>query len=310
MKKNPKNSQAAASPALLAWAGWSLSLPDEWQPLKLSGTSEKGQVVVGNSEYPIFILKWERAQNAQDSKGREWVEQRLKKMGVVSDANPPAAAAFTACGWAHGVQTEEQRETTYWFGYSAPADLLLGITVNGELPKSIRLKTVHKVLPTLQTTPVDAIQTWAMYSVSFLVPSGFELARRHLYSGDVALEFTRGRRDTLLLRQVYPAELALKRRSMEKWIAHYPFKDHRRVSARSMQVQDCRRGELAGLERRGWKRLPAPLGWCAPRRVHGLAVHDEGLKRLLIAEYLSVDEPAQAVCETAIAGMNVRREEG
>jgi len=298
--------------SLLAWAGWRLSVPYEWRPLKLSGTQEKGKVIVGNSECAVFMLKWERVRNKPSRDGREWVAQRLKKMGTIPSADPPAAAAFTACGWAHGVHVEEGEEATYWFGYSAPAGLLVGVIVNGGAPEPARRDAVRAVLPTLQTTPVDAFHTWAMHDIGFSVPPGFELARRHLYSGDVALEFVRGKRERLLLRQVYPGELALQRRGMEKWLERYPFKEHRRIRARTVRIQEWRcgaGGERAGVERRAWKRLPSPLGWCAPRRVHGVAVLDEQWNRLLIAEHMAADEPAKAVCEQAIVGMNARPDE-
>jgi len=295
------------SESLLAWAGWQLRMPREWQPLKLTGTPEKGQMIVGDAECAIFIVKWERADAKRSFDGPKWVAGRLKKLGVRPDPDPPAARQFTACGWAHGVQTQEDKETTYWYGYSQPADLFIGVTVNGVLPEEVRNKVVREVLPTLAATPAEKSGTWAMYDVSFTAPAGFELAQRHLFSGDIALEFAKGRRETLLLRQVYPGELALERRPHEKWLESYPFKEHRRLrrgTVRTREWKHASRRELGGVQRLAWKRLPAPLGWCAPRRIRAMAVHDASLNRLLLVEHMAKGEPDEKTCVAAIESMN------
>ena len=296
-----------AKRTLLAWCGWHLEIPREWQPLKLSGTPGKGQMIVGDSECACFIVKWERPGRRALSDGRQWVAARLKRHGVLPAANPPAEAHFTACGWAEGVQMEEGKETTYWYGYAEQAGLLLGLTVNGALSESLRRKAVRGVLPTLRTTPADGETTWAMYDVNCVAPAGFELVQRHLFSGDVALEFVKGKRETLLLRQIYPGDLALRRRPFEQWLARYPFKEHRRLRRATVDVQPWRheeRSELTGVRRRAWKRLGVPLGWCAPRRSAALAVHDKRLNRLLIVEHMTRDEPDGSVCSRAIGQMN------
>lgn len=293
--------------ALLAWAGWQVRIPHAWQPLKLEGTPSKGQVIVGDDTCAIFILKWERQKRDLAAEGRAWVAQRLRKLGLHGDEHPPASAHFTACGWAHEVQTEEEKKTTFWFGYARNARLLLGVTVNGVLPAAQRRIVVEYVLPTLRTTAEHAPCTWAMYDVSFESPPGYTLAERHLFSGDVALRFDGPRRASLLLRQVYPGDLALRRRIPERWMAMPPFREHRKIRRRSIELEAWRhgtRGELAGTRRRAWKRLGMPLGWCAPRRAEALAVHDTALNRLLLVEQLDPRATDPALCATAVARMN------
>lgn len=293
--------------SLLAWAGWQLDMPSGWQPLKLSGTPEKGEMIVGDSTCAFFLINWERTPPEGVADVKHWGAERLKRHSVVPQANPPAEAHFTACAWAPGVQTEEGKETTYWYGYSESARLLIGVTVNGALPEALRTQVVRDLLPTLRTTPFEAESAWAMYDVSFRAPGGFGLAQRHLFSGDVALEFSRGKQETLLVRQVYPGELALGRRSPESWLESYPFKEHRRIRRSDLKVEpwQCKaRPALAGVRRMAWKRLPAPLGWCAPRQTCALAVHDETLNRLLIAEYMTQGEPDKSLVDTAIRRMN------
>jgi hypothetical protein len=295
--------------SLLAWAGWQLEMPGEWQPMKLSGTPEKGEMIVGDATCALFRVQWERLNRAPGPDGPGWVTERIRRHGVLPDAAPPAAAHFTACGWAQGVQTEEDKQTTYWYGYAAPAGLLLGVTVNGVLPAAQRRQVTGQVLPSLRATPADADSVWSMYDVSFAAPAGFRLVRRHLYSGDLALEFARGRCETLLLRQVYPGDLALGRRSFERWLDAGPFQKYRRLRQAGTTAEPWPRGaEGTGLRRQGRRRLPWPLGGIAPRWTSALAVHDRRLNRLLIVEHTSAAETDGALCSAALAGMNRPRQ--
>jgi hypothetical protein len=291
---------------LLAWANWRLTMPGAWHPLKLTGTQQKGQMIVGNHEGPLFIIKWERPSTASHD-GAKWIANRFKKLGVRPAEDPPAKAHFTECGWARDVQTREGYESTQWLGYAQPARLLLGVSVNGMIPEATRNQVVRKVLPTLTTSAIAEETIWAMHNVSFRSPAGFELSQRKLFSGDIALEFSKGKHEELLLRQVYPAELALQRRQMEKWLECYPFKQHRRLRRRALKTdpwQCPQRPDLDGLQRSVWKRLPSPLGGWSPRQCFALAAHDRGLDRLLIVEHMARQEPDPAICAAAIEGMN------
>ncbi len=292
---------------LLAWAGWQLEMPQAWQPLKISGTPRKGQMIIGDTECAMFSLQWERTRPMTVAAGSDWVSGRLTKLGVLADAHPPAKDHFTACGWATSVQTEEDKQTTHWFGYAEPAHLLLAITVNGILPSDLRQAVTARVLPTLRTTALHSPGVWAMYDVSFEVPAGFELEQKHLYSGDLALNFTRGLRETLLLRQVYPGDLALDRRPFERWLQSTPFKEHRRLRRRSVELSPWNHASgslLNGVRRQGCKRLGMPLGWCAPRWSCAMAVQDGTRNRLLMVEHQSADRADEALCVQAIERMN------
>lgn len=291
----------------LAWAGWRLEMPATWQPLKLTGTPARGEMMVGDSTCALFRVQWERRRHALDQAGRDWVADRIQRHGVLPDRDPPAASHFTACGWACSVQSEEEKPTTYWYGYSAAAELLLGVTVNGVLPAAVRAVVTEQVLPSLRATPAAADSLWAMYDLAFVAPAGFELSRRHLYSGDVALEFVKGRRETLWLRQVYPGDLALERRSFERWLDTNPFPRSRQWRTKETTTtawSHPARPEWTGCRREGWHRLAWPLGWVAPRAGVALAVQDRRANRLLIAEHAAPGRADAALCATALARMN------
>jgi len=216
--------------SLLAWAGWRLEMPADWRPLKLSGMPDKGSMIVGDAMCAIFSIHWERPRRRRTiGDGKAWGEQRLRRQGLHPDPAPPAARHFTACTWARGVQSEEQKQTTYWYGFAEPAGLVLGVKVNGVLPEPMRDEVIRRVLPSLRASATDQPSTWAMHDVSFVVPGGFTLEHRHLFTGDVALAFRKGRKDRLLVRQVYPGDLALGRRTPERWLRAYPCPHHRRL---------------------------------------------------------------------------------
>lgn len=293
--------------SLLAWAGWQLEMPSDWQPLKLMGTADKGWMMLGDQSCAMFSVHWERTRRHDIQDGRQWVEQRLGKLGLKPDSAPPAASHFTACGWAVGVQEEEGKLTTYWYGYSEPAQLLLGVKVNGVLPAEFLDAILLIVLPSLRTSGIGQPSVWAMHHVIFVAPAGFVLTQKHLFSGDVALEFKGPANQMLLLRQVYPGELALQRRSFERWLEVYPFKEHRRLHQPSLEVEPWSAGsgrELAGIRRSGRKQLGIPLGMVNPRWTEALAVMDSSLNRLLIAELMTRDRSDATICRTAILQMN------
>jgi hypothetical protein len=270
-------------------------------------------MMIGDALSACFSIHWEQQKRGAVSDGEAWARGRLKRLGLNPEPSPPATQRFSACTWAHGVQSEEDKKTTHWFGYSAGANLLLGVKVNGVLPDPQRDLITQQVLPSLETTPADRGTSWAMYDLSFVSPPGFSLVQRHLYMGDVALEFRKNRRESLLLRQVYPADLALARRDHSRWLLIYPFKEHRRLRKSRLETTPWEhpvRRELVGIRQRGLKRLGFPLWHVAPRKTHAMSIHDQSLNRLLIAEHLYVSNCDESICEQAIASMNQPLREG
>lgn len=300
--------QGLTADTLLAWAGWQMHIPSDWRPLKLMGTPQKGWMMVGDAVCAMFSVHWQQPRGGHVSDGDAWVRDRLKRQGLIANDHPPAADRFTSCAWARGVQTEEDKQTTFWYGYAEAARLLVGVKVNGVLPAGQLEVITDQILPSLRTSAVDDASTWAMHDVSFTVPPGFKLHQKHLFAGDVALEFHKGHRESLLVRQVYPGGLALARRPIELWIARYPFNEHRKMRRRGRVFEDWTHpvwSDLSGRRRTGWKKLGFPLGFARPRYSDGIAAHDESVNRLLVAEHLAARQPDGSLVEDAIAGMNL-----
>ena len=93
--------------------------------------------------------------------------------------------------------------------------------------------------------PGDA-QRWAYFDVSFEAPAGYRYVRSALNVGDMRIWLAnRGwRPGQIMLRQVYPAQLALQRFRLELWMEQMVY-DQRR----EYQITRLRSGAAAGYDK-------------------------------------------------------------
>ncbi|MFH1732772.1 MAG: hypothetical protein ABIF82_14130 [Planctomycetota bacterium] len=290
--------------------GWQIRVPPEWRPLRIAGEWPRGHVIIGSANEPAMQIRWWRP-NKKRFDARRWMQQRLRSLKA-RDAGPegPAPSGFTETAWAADDEPQSggRKLLRTWYGYAPDADLVLEVTVNLDAPNRTRRIITSQVVPSLAVSETGRITRWSVFGASFESPAGFSLLDKRLALGDLVLRFRGEDRSCLMLRQVYPAETALARRKIERWIEMWPFKEHRRY--RKAELKEVWRARsfgrmLEGIKQPGRKRLPLPLGFCAPRATLAVAVVDTELDRLLIAEH---DAPARAADEemlaTAIARMN------
>lgn len=296
--------QAARS--LIAWAGWRLSVPEAWRPLKMTGDPAKGTMMIGDAERPIVLVQWWRPRKTVFDADK-WFDQRFRKLGAHPTPGAPAPAGFTKTAWEPELATREGSSKTVWTGYSAEAGLVVEVIVTSLTEEWLRRSIYKTIVPGMTVSREDEPCCWSMYNVSFMSPPGFELELKHLFSGDVALKFKRGRGMTLLLRQVYPAKLAVSRRSLERWLEATPFIERRvlKSPAREAWHRDQPR-RLEGIRQTGWKRLPAPLGRCAPRHSTAVAAVDGEMDRVLLAELQCPADAGGAEADWAVEKMNMQ----
>ena len=306
--------RSAVGPAVtcIAWHGWSLQAPSAWRPLRLEGDRRRGAVMIGDAEQALVQVKWLRP-GQRHFKAQTWLKERIA--GVAPHCSPdpdaPLPHGFVASTWLIGKPGRDGIRRSVWYGYSARDDLVVEFMVNDAVEERLRKKVWREVLPSLRVRKANEPTGWALFDVGFETPAGFDLDQKRLASGDVSLFFVAGRRESLLLRQVYPAQVALERRPMERWIAHFPFKEHRRFRHEGFEnwgVTEPR--PMEGMCRRGWRRLPSPLGRCAERVAVSVAVVDKNLDRLLLAEHASACDQGDAVVTRAVARMNWHRNIG
>ena len=285
----------------LAWAGWRIMVPPDWRPLGVDGTWQRGRMMVGGAAAPFVQVKWLRPRRRRFRPER-WARKRLGKVSAERadlDEGPPEGFDSSALGRRAGGQV-------VWAGYAAAARLALELVVSADVPPPRR----RRVLSSLATGGASGRTRWAVFDASFVSPPTFVYRRSRLYLGDIALglDAPGGRR--LILRQVYPAGLALSRRDLPTWLRYPPFPErrtfHPKGDARPWSADSFGR-RLDGVLLTGTRRWPMPVGLIAARRAAAGAVVDDRLDRLLLVEYDAPREADEAVLARAVAEMNWAR---
>jgi hypothetical protein len=264
----------------LAWSGWQMRIPADWRPLRVE--HDRGVMMVGDGVQAIIQIKWWR-HGKKDFDSKTWIRQRTKRL--VLEDNSPGPADFSPCGWALPAVDESK---AIWCGYAPRARLALEIVINRAVSDKVNRLVVSRVLPSLVVTDAESPTRWAIFDVSFETPPGFGVRSRHVKLGDVALEFVSDEGARLVIRQVYPAILALQRRKMAGWLDFSPFKEYRRCQhVGKVEEWSVASGNkiLNGFRRRGHKRLPFPLSWISPKWSLAAVLQDEELDRLIVTEY-------------------------
>ena len=290
---------------VIAWQGWELRVPQDWRPLEIAGDYKRGKMMIGNAEIPVVQIKWWRPEE-KEFYDYEWIAARIRKLKALPSDNPPRPPGFSNTGWVKDLEFKENISKTIWYGYAKSAGVMMELVMTSIADSSIRKMVVSKILPNLKVYRRDEETRWALYNVSYRIPSGWILSRKHLYSGDIALEFTNSENKSLLVvRQVYPAELALSRRSMEQWLENPVFRTRRKfhIDADTKYRFAEKRFDRA-LLRKGKLRVAFPLAWLKPLCYDAMIAVDSNLDRLYIAEVVSKSETDSSLLEEIVLKMN------
>ncbi|MBN1516337.1 hypothetical protein JXA32_07190 [Candidatus Sumerlaeota bacterium] len=287
----------------LAWAGWRCRMPEDWRPVRIEGGWKNGLFVLSDAETPLLQIKWWRpGQKRFNAAG--WIEKRLHKMKAGPQAGgAPHPTDFDSVAWAPG----EPGVRGFWYGYCASADMMLELVISPEASKSQSRRIQRGMLESMRASGVDEPVKWAVYAASFETPPGFELAEKHLHLGDVSLLLTAPKNRRMMVRQVYPAELALERRKLDRWMMQKVYQQARKYKPHEDPqpwTLDLASSCAEGLVRRGRRRIAWPLGWIRPREAITAALHDADVNRLLIAEYEAPREADEAVLRSTLLAMN------
>ena len=260
-------------------------------------------MMIGDAQTPIVRVKWFRLEEAETFDGAAWLDERFKQLGVVPEKGAPKPDRFSSVAWVRDLEPREGNGRTVWYGWSLDAGIAMECVVTNLTEEKVKDEVFDVAVAGLQVTSPSEPCHWGMYGVRFVSPAGFELEKKHLYSGDIALLFKKGKQH-MLLRQVYPAQLAVSRRKLDGWLDCPPFKQHRRFRLSSSEPWHLNSGrQVSGVKRLGTKQLPSPLGFCAARATCAIAAEDRQKDRLLIAELISPEAGDEMVTQ-AIISMN------
>jgi hypothetical protein len=263
----------------LAWQGLEIPMRDDWRPLRIEGEHRKGSITIGDMDGPVFQLRWIRPPRDSDSSG--WIKaRRLSVAGGQESRGAPRPESFESSSWIKNLAIREESKKTVWWGRSERSNVLVEILLTSLSGSGVNQCFLKSALPNLRVASPTEDNLWQIYSARFVIPAGYRLVRKRLAAGDIALEFVRGWGEKLLVRQVYPAGLALERRSLQGWLRDRVFKEHRRFRQETEDRHDGQHVKWSG-----WKRLPFPLGWISPRRCDVLIRQEQDLDRLMIVKY-------------------------
>jgi hypothetical protein len=306
MKPTASNDRPATT--CLAWAGWRLNMPAEWRPLNITGTMREGTMVIGTSSQVFLHLKWWRPSFTTIDTDR-WLRRRLKKTArpQLRASAATLSADFLEHAWVPNTSSANPAAKAVWIGRAVATPLVIECVLNLAAQPAMDRLFLQTVLPTLTLGTAPPGTLWSVFNVSFVTPPGFDLADKRLFPGDMALWFRNGANARLLVRQIYPADLALGRMTLEQWLAGQPFKEYYRYypgNAPADWQLAYQGARWPGLKRSGFKRLPVPLGGWYPRYSQSAIVRDPELDRLLVCAYESPEQDDGRMLEHMLASMN------
>jgi hypothetical protein len=196
---------------------------------------------------------------------------------------------------------------TLWYGDSRAADLTLEIALNGRAPAAALRYARDQLLRSVELQDPEQPASIGVFGSRFAVPAGYRPVRWVLKLGDIALRCDdASSHSRLMVRQVYPAGLALQRRPPEYWLQARPFADHHRyrVDAEPAACElRTRHGSVRGLHCSGVLSLPWPLGRVTRRRVCRMACADPVVDRFLVAGLEGPGEADGALLRGCIESM-------
>src|SRR5689334_4490647 len=204
---------ASAPSATFAWQGWQLKLPARWNPVKLEGDFAQGSVLIADMHRPQLGLRW-----------RKLGQKRFDAMRALRGEVGALAAARArewggegeGDGWvkARLFLESEPPGRDVWVAHSRASGRAIEIVH----PLRRRDRVMEdSILPSLADTRPDEACRWAIFDLSCIIPGGFSLARHRLNAGDLTLNFA-CKHQTLTIRQIALAKMALDRLPLEKWL--------------------------------------------------------------------------------------------
>ncbi len=315
----------------MAWCGWQMRIPLDWRPLRVSGNRLKGMMTVGDSTQAHMQIKWLQAK----SRGfvfAEWVSRRVATLQRKDKTETELCRLAGTDEPCRIVQSLPIRETSRRcaYAYSREASQVIEVvsftpfqtrhscspkrsqtSVSESSSETLPIQGGAHPLFSLEFSDLHSPTRWAVFDVSFITPTGYDIETHRINLGDMAFRFAHRGGQRLVLRQVYPSETALARREMSKWLDDRPFKEHKLLKCDQIpQTITFDSTGTQGLLRRGRKRLPFPLHSVATRHSISAIAHDTDFSRLLMAEYDSPSSADEEVVLQVMRDMNWHKAKG
>ena len=285
---------------LLAWHGWSLDVPGEWNPVRIEGGWRSGFVLLADLHRPRLGLRWGAVGGGRRFDPGTWARSAMRdEVGVIAagQAKPLACGPFEA-SMLYCDPDAPARDV--WVGFSRTSDR--GVELIYHAQKRDRV-LADRIVPTLRDRAPEQPHAWSAFDLSCLTPAGMKLKSHHFGAGDLRLAFACARTGRFAsVRQIAVAKLALSRMPLAKWLAdelrartlHYVASAD--ASDVGYQTGDGR--PLCGIVRSLRRRRRSFFARWIPRRLEVAALHDASRDRLVLVQASSrelLDEVARSV---------------
>jgi hypothetical protein len=319
------------------WAGFVFPAPEGFKLLQVTGTHARGNIrLVDSQEIRIevawatvtrprfdaqkFITKQLRRSLTAGAKR----EERSRGEALADVAVDPKIPALQPALLAIDAEKKLDRivgfcpatsrvfEIVYRHGTPAQDALVRGTSLRGFIDQ-----------------PIDGPMKWAFFGMSFIAPPGFVFAQAKLNLGDMQVQLLIKGSDLtgpgLLIRQIYPAKLALARQPLEGWMALWtralaptwrfegcgtsgkkpPVIYHRPVAVNAERRDVPSSAGFDAIEARGGLRwLFRPFLWRAPKTTRLLMWLDPEPDRIIALQCSHRGEAVDGVLDQAARGVN------
>ncbi len=261
-----------------------MQIPKRWNPVKLEGDFDEGFILLADMQRPRLGLRWAGSRKV----GRDslaWVNKSMRQ--EVGQLAAGEAADFAMPDWnASRIYIEPKPPgRDVWMGVSRVSGR--GMQVIHHAHRRDRVLS-EVLLPTLIDDARSDPRTWSVLDLCCRVPAHLMLTKPRLFAGDLGLTFAGKQRRQLLIRQIGPASVALKRMPLERWLKQQQASERKnyrpsKFHQPKMLVGD-RGDEMAGLssiQNRRWR-----FFWKMrlPPKIETLVMHDQRQDRLRIVQ--------------------------
>lgn len=184
----------------LAWEGWQLEVPADWNPVMLQGTARRGSLVLADLGAPRLELTWLSWSGRASPDLTRSVKKQRAAMGEVVE-QPPERWPLTSTFADARVLVSDLPEEVRLVLSSPPSRR---VVVARFSPRGLRDReaVLYRVVASLADLSDRLLVPWSIYDFAFALPRGFKLVGHRLEAGGAFLSFARGRTELLRFARV------------------------------------------------------------------------------------------------------------
>jgi len=286
--------------SIIIWQALSIEISHRWSPIKLEGDFKQGYILLADLHRPRLGLRWHTPNPKRLDVQATINRQMLEEVGQLAAKEATDFVPSKSFEFGKIYIEPKPPGRDIWIGYSPASRRIIQVVHHAHRREHLLRDAV---LPTLTDLPDVDPRPWSIFDLSCRVPKDFVLESRQLNVGDHLLEFSapaKPRPRRFAIRQIAVAELALKRKSIDGWLAslqHQSRKQYRVTGNITDIIIEAAGRKLEG--RRQWLNRRKRYFWV--RRLHPqlltLALHDAQRDRLLLIE-TSEEDLAKAIGPT------------